>query len=91
MCYLKIKIEYRAEDRTGQYSTDEDTLSKLSHGKIVKKSSTSVAHKIKINLRGFASGAYQSRTGRVHTISIRRGSYGKIEFDNPNLQNIPIH
>jgi DNA polymerase-1 len=92
--FEKLKIPYAGKKtKTGQYSTDEDTLSKvakenpivakiLDYRELTKLKSTYVdALPMMIN----------PKTGRVHTdFNQAIAATGRLSSNNPNLQNIPI-
>ena len=90
----KLKIPYAGKKtRTGQYSTDEDTLSKVSHEfKIAEKI---LDHRELTKLKSTYVDALPAlinpRTGRLHTdFSQAVAATGRLSSNNPNLQNIPI-
>ena len=92
--FEKLKIPYAGKKtRTGQYSTDEDTLNKLSHeSKIVEKIlDYRELTKLKSTYVDALPALINPRTGRVHTdFNQAVAATGRLSSNNPNLQNIPI-
>jgi len=90
----KLKIPYPGrKTKTGQYSTDEDTLNKLSHeSKIVEKIlDYRELTKLKSTYVDALPALINPRTGRVHTdFNQAIAATGRLSSNNPNLQNIPI-
>lgn len=92
--YDKMKIPYIGQKtKTGQYSTNEETLEKLSdkhpiieliltHREITKLKSTYV---------DTLPGLVNPKTGKIHTTFNQAVAVtGRLSSQNPNLQNIPI-
>lgn len=92
--FQKMEIPYKGKKtKTGQYSTNEDTLSKLvgeheiaqyllDYRELVKLKNTYV-DKLPDEIN--------PKTGRVHTsFSQAIAATGRLSSNNPNLQNIPI-
>ena len=79
--------------RTGQYKTDEQTLLSLSgrHEIVQKILEYRAATKLKSTYVDALPAAIWSRTGRVHTTYNQAvTATGRLQSQNPNLQNIPI-
>ena len=90
----KLKIESKAKKtKTGQYSTSEETLSKLANkheivGKILKWRSL---QKLITTYVTALPKQINNETKRIHTIFNQTlTSTGRLSSLNPNLQNIPI-
>ncbi|MBK6620740.1 MAG: DNA polymerase I [Saprospirales bacterium] len=90
----RLKVPYRwKKTKTGQYSTDEDKLSELSH--------EHEAIELILNHRGLTKlkSTYvdalpkmvNPRTGRIHSsFNQALAATGRLSSNNPNLQNIPV-
>lgn len=79
--------------KTGQYSTNEEVLSKLAgkHPIIDKILAYREAQKLKSTYVDALPALIHPRTGRVHTSFMQAvASTGRLSSQNPNLQNIPI-
>ncbi len=78
--------------RTGQYATDEATLQSLAEHEIVRRLlDYRAAAKLKSTYADALPEAIDPRTGRVHTTYQQLAtSTGRLNSQNPNLQNIPI-
>jgi DNA polymerase-1 len=90
----KMKIPYKgAKTKTGQYSTDEATLTELAAGypfveEILKFRGLS---KLKSTYVDALPVQVNPKTGRVHTsFNQALAATGRLSSNNPNLQNIPI-
>lgn len=78
--------------RTGQYATDEATLQSLAEHEIVRRLlDYRAAAKLRSTYADALPQAIDPRTGRVHTTYQQLAtSTGRLNSQNPNLQNIPI-
>jgi DNA polymerase-1 len=79
--------------RTGQYSTDEQTLMTLAsdHEIVRRLLEYRTASKLKSTYADTLPAAIWPRTGRVHTTYNQvMTSTGRLSSQDPNLQNIPI-
>jgi len=79
--------------KTGQYSTNEETLLKLEEGNPVvsKILKYRTSFKLKTAYLDSLPKLINPRTGRVHTNYMQAAVVtGRISSDKPNLQNIPI-
>ncbi len=92
--FEKLKIPYIGQKtRTGQYSTDEDTLSKLETDIpiISKLLDYRELTKLKSTYVDALPALVNPKTGRVHTTFAQAvAATGRLSSNNPNLQNIPI-
>lgn len=89
---MKI-CEAPKKTRTGQYSTDEQTLQALAtdHEIVQRLLDYRAAAKLKSTYADALPQAIRPRTGRVHTTYNQvMTSTGRLNSQNPNLQNIPI-
>lgn len=90
----KLKLDPQAKKtKTGQYSTNEDTLAKLaSQHKIIDDILTfRELTKLKSTYVDALPALVHPRTGRVHTSYAQAVAVtGRLSSNNPNLQNIPI-
>lgn len=89
---LKICAEPK-KTKTGQYATDEQTLLALApdHEIVRHLLEHRVLSKLKSTYVDTLPGAIWPRTGRVHTTYHQTAtSTGRLNSQNPNLQNIPI-
>ena len=89
---LKI-CEKPKKTRTGQYATDEQTLLELAPDHEIVR--MLLEHRTSAKLKSTYADALPlsvfSRTGRVHTTYYQTAtSTGRLNSQNPNLQNIPI-
>lgn len=89
-----LKLDPKAKKtRTGQYSTNEEVLSKLAgkHPIIDKILSYREVQKLKSTYVDALPALIHPLTGRVHTSFMQAvASTGRLSSQNPNLQNIPI-
>lgn len=89
---LKITTEVK-KTKTGQYSTDEATLSKYEHdhpiiGLVLNYREL---RKLKSTYVDALPTMVNANTGRVHTNYMQTvAATGRLSSNNPNLQNIPI-
>lgn len=89
---LKIS-EAPKKTRTGQYATDEQTLSSLAadHEIVRRLLEYRAASKLKSTYTDALPQAIWRKTGRVHTTYNQvMTATGRLSSQNPNLQNIPI-
>ncbi len=89
---LKI-CEKPRKTKTGQYATDEQTLAALApENEIVRKLlEHRTASKLKSTYADALPATIWAKTGRVHTTFNQVAtSTGRLNSENPNLQNIPI-
>ena len=89
---LKIS-EAPKKTRTGQYATDEQTLSALAaeHEIVRRLLEYRAAAKLKSTYADALPAAIWPATGRVHTTYNQVATAtGRLNSQNPNLQNIPI-
>ncbi len=90
----RLKIPYRwQKTKTGQYSTDEDKMSELSHEHPVIE--LILSHRGLTKLKSTYVDALPKmvnpRTGRIHSsFNQALAATGRLSSNNPNLQNIPI-
>lgn len=89
-----LKIDAKAKKtKTGQYKTDEDTLSKLeaNHPIITSILNYRSLRKLKSTYVDALPDLVNKKTGRVHTSYMQTvAATGRLSSNNPNLQNIPI-
>jgi len=89
-----LKLDPKAKKtRTGQYSTNEEVLSKLAgkHPIIEKILNYREVQKLKSTYVDALPALIHPKTGRVHTSFMQAvASTGRLSSQNPNLQNIPI-
>jgi DNA polymerase-1 len=92
--FEKMKITQEVKKtKTGQYSTDEATLSKYEHGNpiIGLVLNYRELRKLKSTYVDALPSMVNPRTGRVHTNYMQTvAATGRLASNNPNLQNIPI-
>ncbi|MCB9282545.1 MAG: DNA polymerase I [Lewinellaceae bacterium] len=92
--FEKLKVPYRwKKTKTGQYSTDEEKLSELSHEHPVIE--YILSHRGLTKLKSTYVDALPKmvnpRTGRIHSsFNQALAATGRLSSNNPNLQNIPI-
>lgn len=89
---MKI-CEAPKKTRTGQYATDEQTLQALApdHEVVKKLLEHRAATKLKSTYADALPAAVWAKTGRVHTTySQVATATGRLNSQDPNLQNIPI-
>ncbi|MBK9730624.1 MAG: DNA polymerase I [Chitinophagaceae bacterium] len=90
----KLKIPYQGKKtKTGQYSTDEDTLSKLVKDYEIAKKLQDYREwsKLKSTYVDALPLLINPKTGRVHTsFNQAIAATGRLSSVDPNLQNIPI-
>jgi DNA polymerase I len=90
--HLKL-LDKPKKTRTGQYSTDEQTLIDLApdHEIVQRLLDYRTASKLKSTYADTLPGTVWPRTGRVHTTYQQTATAtGRLNSQNPNLQNIPI-
>jgi len=90
--YLKI-IDKPKKTKTGQYSTGEDVLAKLTdkHPIVGKILEYREAMKLKNTYVDTLPLLVNAKTGRIHTSYNQVVAVtGRLSSDNPNLQNIPV-
>lgn len=89
-----LKIDEKAKKtKTGQYSTSEDTLTKLEdkHEIIPKVLNYRSLKKLKSTYVDSLPELVNPKTGRIHTNYMQTvAATGRLSSNNPNLQNIPI-
>ncbi len=86
-------VEKPKKTKTGQYKTDEQTLTSLAplHPIVADLLAYREASKLKGTYVDTLPGAIFERTGRVHTTFHQlMTATGRLASNNPNLQNIPI-
>jgi len=92
--FEKMKITDQVKKtKTGQYSTDEGTLSKYEHDNpiIARILDYRELRKLKSTYVDALPELINAHTGRVHTNSGQTvAATGRLASNNPNLQNIPI-
>src|SRR5438045_5152841 len=89
---MKI-CEKPKKTRTGQYATDEQTLAALApdHPIVQKLLEHRAASKLKSTYADALPAAIWPKTGRIHTTYNQVAtSTGRLNSQDPNLQNIPI-
>jgi DNA polymerase-1 len=92
--FEKLKIPYPGRKmKSGQYSTDEETLSEVANAHPV--AADILKHrglqKLKSTYLDALPALVNPRTGRVHSsFNQAQASSGRLSSQNPNLQNIPI-
>lgn len=90
----RLKLDPKAKKtRTGQYSTNEETLSKLSgkHEIIEHILSYREVQKLKSTYVDALPLLIHPKTGRIHTdFNQAVAATGRLSSTNPNLQNIPV-
>lgn len=89
-----LKVDAKAKKtKTGQYKTDEDTLSKLEANHPIMKLILNYRslRKLKSTYVDSLPEMVNKKTGRVHTSYLQTvAATGRLASNNPNLQNIPI-
>ena len=92
--FEKMKITDQVKKtKTGQYSTDEATLSKFEHEHpiITKILDYREIRKLKSTYVDALPSIINTNTGRVHTNYMQTvAATGRLSSNNPNLQNIPV-
>ena len=92
--FEKMKITDQVKKtKTGQYSTDESTLSKFEHNNpiIARILDYRELRKLKSTYVDALPALINPHTGRVHTnYGQTVAATGRLASNNPNLQNIPI-
>lgn len=92
--FEKLKIPYLGKKtKTGQYSTDEDTLNKLANEFEIAKKIRDYREwsKLKSTYVDALPLLINPKTGRVHTsFNQAIAATGRLSSVDPNLQNIPI-
>jgi DNA polymerase-1 len=92
--FEKLKItDQIKKTKTGQYSTDESTLSKFEHDHpiISKILDYREIRKLKSTYVDALPALVNKNSGRVHTNYMQTvAATGRLSSNNPNLQNIPI-
>ena len=86
-------VENPKKTKTGQYKTDEQTLSSLApaHPIVARMLAYREAAKLKSTYVDALPQAIFEKTGRVHTTFLQlMTATGRLASNNPNLQNIPI-
>lgn len=86
-------VEKAKKTKTGQYSTNEDVLSKLvnKHEIIPKILEYRTLKKLKSTYVDALPELVNPKTGRIHTSYMQTvAATGRLSSNNPNLQNIPI-
>jgi DNA polymerase I len=89
---LKL-VDKPKKTKTGQYTTNEQTLIQLApkHGIVQRILDFRQASKLKSTYADSLPNTIWSRTGRVHTTYNQAvTATGRLQSQNPNLQNIPI-
>jgi len=94
LLFDKLKIaDAPKKTRTGQYATDEQTLAALAgdHDIVRRLLEYRECAKLKSTYADALPAAVFSKTGRVHTTFHQLATAtGRLNSQNPNLQNIPI-
>ncbi|MEP3052367.1 MAG: DNA polymerase I [Erythrobacter sp.] len=89
----KLGFKGGKKGKSGQYSTDQSTLEKLSiDGAVIAKKVLEWRHlaKLKSTYTDALQAAINPNTGRVHTsYSLAGAQTGRLSSTDPNLQNIP--
>jgi len=89
-----LKIDDKAKKtKTGQYSTSEETLTKLTskHDIVSKVLEYRSLKKLKSTYVDSLPDLVNPRTGRIHTNYMQTvAATGRLSSNSPNLQNIPI-
>ncbi len=89
-----LKIDEKAKKtKTGQFSTSEDTLSKIAdkHEIVPKVLEYRTLKKLKSTYVDSLPNLILPSTGRIHTNYMQAvAATGRLSSNNPNLQNIPI-
>jgi len=93
LLFVKLKLPGGKKTATGQWSTDEETLSKLAHEHELPAMILAYREltKLKSTYVDALPTLVNPRTGRVHTSYNQAVAVtGRLSSNNPNLQNIPI-
>ena len=91
--FENLKLDEKAKKtKTGQYKTDEQTLSKLSHHVIIKNLlDYRQQKKLQSTYVEALPKLISKKTERIHTTFMQTiTATGRLSSNNPNLQNIPI-
>ena len=94
MLFGKMEIPYKGKKtKTGQYSTNEETLLKLAeeHPIVNEILEYRTSNKLKSTYVDALPMLINPRTGRIHSsFNQAVAATGRLSSNNPNLQNIPI-
>jgi len=94
MLFDKMEIPYKGKKtKTGQYSTNEETLLKLAeeHSIVNDILEYRTSNKLKSTYVDALPNLINPKTGRIHSsFNQAVAATGRLSSNNPNLQNIPI-
>lgn len=94
MLFDKMEIPYKGKKtKTGQYSTNEETLLKLAEENPIINEILEyrTSNKLKSTYVDALPNLINPRTGRIHSsFNQAVAATGRLSSNNPNLQNIPI-